>query len=261
MKVGGPDAPSGQFVARAPLHIASGGANWVFPVNACASDSPAASVFTVPAETLCSLPSMARTSPAMPFPSSFRFHYITTARRCLPRQRPLLIPQLSLTKERVEPSVLLSLSTNTPSCAKCIEVLRRPLPCLIHESPGLTVDKIRLCARLRLCCLHLLNRPCRPFPRRGSLRLGLAVAETPLLVSLRPPRIKVSIDRILLHLPSHDQPPLRENRARLGASRFLRLRPCPPSNQFLLRRSNTTPTRPHLLRLYIIPSQQRHLGV
>ena len=128
-------------------------------------------------------------------------------------------------------------------------------------SPGPTVDKFRLCPRLRLCCLHLLRRPCRPFFRRGSFRLGLAVAEPTLLASPRPPLVVVSIDRILLHLPSHDQPPPRENRARLGVSRLLRLRPGPPSTQFLLCRSNTLPTRPHLLRVYVVPSLQGHLGV
>ena len=52
MRVDDLDAPSGEFVARAPLHVASRGANWVFPVNACTSDSLAASVFTVPAAPL-----------------------------------------------------------------------------------------------------------------------------------------------------------------------------------------------------------------
>ena len=46
------DAPSGEFVARAPLHVASRGANWVLPVNARTSGSLAASVFTVPATPL-----------------------------------------------------------------------------------------------------------------------------------------------------------------------------------------------------------------
>ena len=125
--------------------------------------------------------------------------------------------------------------------------------------PEPTEDKFRLRPRLRLCCLHFVRRPCRPV--RSSLRLGLAVAEPPLLTILRPPWIMVSIDRILLHLPSHDQPPPRENPARLGASRLLRLRPGLPSIQFLLCRSNTRPTRPHQLRLYLVPSLQRQLGV
>ena len=128
-------------------------------------------------------------------------------------------------------------------------------------SRGLTVDKFRLCPRLRLCCLHLLRRPCRPFCRRGSFPLGLAVAEPPFLASLRPPWTMVSIDRILLHLPSHDQPPPRENHARLGASHLIRLRPGPPSTQSLLCRSNASPMPPHLLRLYLSPSLPRQLGV
>ena len=45
-----------------------------------------------------------------------------------------------------------------------------------------------------------------------------------------------------------------ENRARIGASRLLRLHPGPLPTQFLLRRSNTPPTRPHLLRFYLVPS-------
>ena len=52
MRVDDLDALSGEFVARAPLHVASRGANWFFPVNACTSDYLAASVFTVPAALL-----------------------------------------------------------------------------------------------------------------------------------------------------------------------------------------------------------------
>ena len=48
---------------------------------------------------------------------------------------------------------------------------------------------------------------CWYFFRRGSFRLGYAVAELPLLSRLRPPWINVSIVRILLHLSSQDQPP------------------------------------------------------
>ena len=90
--------------------------------------------------------------------------------------------------------------------------------CLIQPRvlPEPTEDKFRLRPRLRLCCLHFVRRPCRPV--RSSLRLGLAVAEPPLLTILRPPWIMVSIDRILLHLPSHDQPPPRENPARAPPS-------------------------------------------
>ena len=71
----------------------------------------------------------------------------------------------------------------------------------------------------------------------------------------------VSIDQILLHLPFHDQPPPREDHARVGTPRLLRLRPGPPSTKFLLCRSNTLPTRPHLLRLYLVPCLPRRLGV
>ena len=56
-------------------------------------------------------------------------------------------------------------------------------------SPRSTIVKFRLRPRLRLCCLYLLRRPCRPFFRRGSFRLGLAVVALPLLASLRPPWI------------------------------------------------------------------------
>ena len=52
MRVGDLDAPSGEFVALAPLHVPSRSANWVLPVNACASNSLAACVFTVPATPL-----------------------------------------------------------------------------------------------------------------------------------------------------------------------------------------------------------------
>ena len=52
MKVDDLDAPSGEFVARDPLHITSRGANRGFSVNACTSDSLAAPVFTVPATPL-----------------------------------------------------------------------------------------------------------------------------------------------------------------------------------------------------------------
>ena len=38
MRVDDLDTPSGELVARAPLDVASPGANWVFPLNACTSD-------------------------------------------------------------------------------------------------------------------------------------------------------------------------------------------------------------------------------
>ena len=49
------------------------------------------------------------------------------------------------------------------------------------------MHKLRLSSRLRLCCLDLLRRPCRPFFRRGPFCLGPAVVEPPLLASLRSP--------------------------------------------------------------------------
>ena len=52
MRVDELDAPSRESVARAPLHVALRSLNWVFPVNACASDSLAASVFAVPVAPL-----------------------------------------------------------------------------------------------------------------------------------------------------------------------------------------------------------------
>ena len=109
---------------------------------------------------LCPPPSMARNSAYTPFSPSFRFHYITTARHSLPRYRPLPHTQPSLTKQRWEPSLLLSLSTNTPWCAKWIQVFRRHPLCLIQPrpSPRSTEDKFRLCPRLRLWCLPLLRR-------------------------------------------------------------------------------------------------------
>ena len=95
------------------------------------------------------------------------------------------------------------------------------------------------------------------YHRRGSSRHGPAVAEPPLLASLRPPWITGSIDRILLR----HQPPPRETRARLGAPRLLRSHPGPLSSQFLLCRFNTPLMRPHLIRPSLVPSLQRHLGV
>ena len=90
-------------------------------------------------------------------------------------------------------------------------------------SPGTTVHKLRLCPWLRLCCLQLLRRPCRPFSRRGSSRLGPAAVEPPLPASLRSLWITGPLDRTLLR--NHSLP--RENRASLGAPRLLRLRPSP----------------------------------
>ena len=124
-------------------------------------------------------------------------------------------------------------------------------------SPATTVQNFRLSPRLRLCCIHLLRRPCRPFFRRGSSRLGPAVAEPPLLASFKLPWITGSIDRILLR----DQPPSRENRTRLGTPRLLRLHPGPPSTQFLLCRFNKPLMQPHLLRPCLVPSLRRRLGV
>ena len=103
--------------------------------------------------------------------------------------------------------------------------------------------------------------PLVPSPSPTALRL--AVTEPPLLASLSPPWIIVSIDRILLHLPSHDQPPPGENRTHLGAPRLLRLRPGPPSTRFLLRRSNTTidaaAPAPPLLRT-LLPETPRRVS-
>ena len=62
-------------------------------------------------------------------------------------------------------------------------------------------------------------------------------------------------------MPSHDEPPQRENRARLGAPRLLKLRSGTPSAQFLLCRSNTPPMRPHPLRPCLVSSLQRRLVV
>ena len=84
----------------------------------------------------------------------------------------------------------------------------------VEYSHSSTSSILLTCPRLRLCCLHVLRRPCLHCFRRGSSRLGPAVVEPPLLASLRPPWITVSIDRILLH----DQPPPRENRARAPPS-------------------------------------------
>ena len=119
------------------------------------------------------------------------------------------------------------------------------------------MHKFRLCPRPHLCCRHLLRRPCRSFFRRDSSRIGPAVAEPPLPASLRPPWITCSRDRIL----RHDQPSPRENLARRGAPCLLRLHPGPPSTQFLLCRVGTPQMRPHLLRPYVVPSLQRHIGV
>ena len=75
---------------------------------------------------------------------------------------------------------------------------------------------------------------------------------------LRPLWITSSIDRTLLS----DQPPPRENCARLGAPRFLRLCPSPASTQFLLCLFNAPQMLwPHLLRPCLVPSLQKHLGV
>ena len=59
-----------------------------------------------------------------------------------------------------------------------ISVVTHPLFCLMqpHVSPGPTVH---LCPRLRLGCLHLLRRPCRPLVGRVSFRPGHATVEPP----------------------------------------------------------------------------------
>ena len=80
---------------------------------------------------------------------------------------------------------MLSLPKKTQSCAKMIQVLKRSLLCLIQPGvpPGTTIHKFRLFPQLRLCCLYFFRRPCRPFFRRGSSRLGPVVAAEPLLLS------------------------------------------------------------------------------
>ena len=83
MRIDDLDAPSGEFVARAPLHVVLRGPNWVFPVNA-ASDSLAASVFAV---SVAPLPTFADGTDLgyTPFSPSFRSHYMTTMHRTLVR--------------------------------------------------------------------------------------------------------------------------------------------------------------------------------
>ena len=50
MRVDDLDAPSGEFFPRAHLHVASRGPNWVFHVNAYASDALDAYVFATSAD-------------------------------------------------------------------------------------------------------------------------------------------------------------------------------------------------------------------
>ena len=46
------DAPTGEFIARAPPYVTPRGPNWALPANACTSDYLAASVFAVPVAPL-----------------------------------------------------------------------------------------------------------------------------------------------------------------------------------------------------------------
>ena len=150
----------------------------------------------------------------------------------------------------------LSLSITTQPSKRRIQVLRSPLLFLIQlrVSPGPTAIKSRLCPWLHRCRLHLYRRPCRPFPRRGSFRLGPAVAKLPLLACLLPPWTMVSLVRILLQPSSHDQPPLRASRARLGSPRIQRFFPGPQSILFWLCRFDPPSWPPHLPRHCLVHS-------
>ena len=106
-------------------------------------------------------------------------------------------------------------------------------------------DQVPVVPQLRFCCLNLHRRLCRPFPRRGSFRLGPIVAKLPLLTSLRPPWTMVSLVRILLHPPFHDQPPRCASRARLGPPLLQRFLPDPPSALLRLCRFGPPPMRLH----------------
>ena len=52
MRVDALGVPSGEFVARAPFHVALRDTHWVFPVNTCTSDPAVASVFAATAAPL-----------------------------------------------------------------------------------------------------------------------------------------------------------------------------------------------------------------
>ena len=84
MRVDDLGAPSGEFVVRAPVHVASRGTHGVFPVNACASD-PVALPRSQPLRHLCLLLPMARITANTPSPSRFHSHCLTTIHRTLAR--------------------------------------------------------------------------------------------------------------------------------------------------------------------------------
>jgi len=81
MRVDDLDAPSGEFVARAPLHVIQQGSDWVFPANTCASDSFAASCLLHP----CQLQLMALISVRTLSLPSHHLHYTMATHRTLLR--------------------------------------------------------------------------------------------------------------------------------------------------------------------------------
>ena len=165
-KVDDHDAPSGEFVIRAPLYVISRGPKRALPANKCASDFLVASVLAVP---------------VAPLPAS----------------------------------------TEGADCGQ-FSIPSEPLPSPTDGNAPMFSS----------VALHLYRRLCFPLPRRGPVRLGLAIAKLPLLASLRPPWAKGSLARYLLHPPFNGQPSRRAKPARLGSPRLQRFLSDPPSTLF-----------------------------
>ena len=222
--------------ARAPLHVAARGANWVFPENACNSDSLAASVFTVPATPL----------PISADGSDLGLHAV---------------------------------SSEFPTSLHNDSALL-PTPVATPASSTVVLNKAALGAIPRALSVHKdsVVRPMNSGPQAPSAvphsasrvaeinhsQVPVAPAAPPLLPlpsqtalpSLLPSGL-ISSRACRSRVAAAGKPQAAvdcENRARIGASRLLRLHPGPLPTQFLLRRSNTPPTRPHLLRFYLVPS-------
>ena len=193
-------APSGGVVVLALLHVAARRLNWVFPVNACGSDSLATSVFAVP---VAPLPTFADGTDLGQHAVSSE---LSTTLHDDNAPHPSSVATPASSTDVLDKAALRAIAPALPvqrlSCAPIQIVRRPPLLRLIQPrvSPGRTVHKLRSGPRLCLCCLHLLRRPCRLFFRRGSFSLGPAVTEPPLLASLRPPSI-TDFSRAL-HRPS-----------------------------------------------------------
>ena len=80
MRVDDLDAPSGEFVTRASLHVASRGANWMFPVTYGTAIPPLLPRLQSLLHLYRRL-TMARTPGYTTFSPGFRLHYTTTVNR------------------------------------------------------------------------------------------------------------------------------------------------------------------------------------